>query len=125
MLFLLKLARVLDLPVSVAGVPLDSHVSSTRTTAALDTVQLFRVADLLAGLVEDLRDLAVEAALPETERGRLNDSLALKEFVSRHATGEEEVQRLGEMLLGSLADRKPKSRASITAQRPRAKRRTP
>ena len=125
MMFLLKLARILDLPVSVAGVPLDSHVSAAHTTTALDVVQLLRVADLLAGLVEDLRNLAVEASLPESERGRLTDSLALKEFVSRHATSEVEVQRLGEILLGSIPDRKPKSPASSTGQRTRAKRRTP
>ena len=111
--FLLKLARTLDMPVSVAGVPLDSQVTA-QTTTAVDVMQLLRVADLLGALVEDLRNVAVEASLPESERGRLNDSLALKEFVSRHATSDEEVQRLGELLLGSIAHGKPKLRESTT-----------
>lgn len=123
--FLLKLARTLDLPVSVAGVPLDSHVTA-QTTTAVDVMQLFRVADLLGALVEDLRNLAVEASLPESERGRLNDSLALKEFVSRHATSDENVQRLGELLLGALPHEKPKLRQSTTRdRRSRPRRRTP
>lgn len=125
MLFLLKLARVLDLPVSVAGVPLDSQVSSVRTTAALDAIQVLRVADLLAGLGDDLRNLAVEASLPESERGRLNDSLALKEFVSRHVTNEQELQRLGEMILGSLPRSKPAVDDAAVRRSSRSKRRTP
>jgi transcriptional regulator with XRE-family HTH domain len=125
MLFLLKLARTLDVQVSVAGVPLDAHVSSVRTTAALDAVQLLRVADLLAGLEEDLRNLAVEASLPESERGRLNDSLALKEFVSRHVTNERELERLGEMILGTLPRSKSASGQAGARQSSRPKRRNP
>jgi transcriptional regulator with XRE-family HTH domain len=124
MMFLLKLARVIDLPITVAGVPLDTHVSSIRTTPALDTVQLLRIADLLAGLVDDVRGLAVEASLPDSERGRLNDALALKEFVSRHVTSDRDLQRLGEMLLGALPEGASLGDAAAR-QTSRAKRRTP
>jgi transcriptional regulator with XRE-family HTH domain len=125
--FLLKISRYLEL----TTIPLDGTVR--LTSGAREGVKLFDLIqslDLLAALVDRLRDFAMQAVLPPSERGKLDDTLALREFVAKHLGDDVGVQRLAKAVAG-LSDDVPAGAtppritedAAVTARRERRTRR--
>jgi transcriptional regulator with XRE-family HTH domain len=101
--FLLKIARFLDL----TNIPLDGTVQLTSGAhEGLNVFELVQSLDLLAALVEHLRGFAMTAVLPPSERGKLKDTLALRDFVARHLGDDVGVQRLANAI-AQLSDDTP------------------
>lgn len=94
--FLLTVARYLEL----TNIPLDGTVQLTSGARdGLNVLELIQSLDLLAALVEHLRGFAIAAVLPPSERGRLDDTLALRDFVVKHVGDEAGVDRLAQAIL--------------------------
>jgi transcriptional regulator with XRE-family HTH domain len=123
--FLLKIARFLEL----TSIPLDGTVKLTSGREGLNVLELIQTLNLLAAIVDHLRDFAINAVLPSSARGELKDTLALKEFVARHLADDVGVQRLAKAVaqlsddtpVGTkpprvVAEKKPQVRARRVAQ---------
>jgi transcriptional regulator with XRE-family HTH domain len=89
LLFLLKVARHLDLAVEVVA-----------GSASLDVVEFVRGLDAIESQVRSLRGIAVEAALPASERATGN-AAALREFVERHTKDSGGSERLTRAIVAS------------------------
>lgn len=101
--FLLKIAKFLDL----TNIPLDGTVQLTSgAREGLNVFELIQSLDLLGALVEHLRGFAMTAVLPPSERGKLKDTLALRDFVARHLGDDDGVQRLAKAIT-ELSDDTP------------------
>ncbi len=88
--FLLKIAKFLNL----TTIPLNGAVQLTSGHEGLNVLELIQSLDLVAALVEHLRTFAINAVLPASERGQLEDTLALREFVAKHLGDDAGLQRL-------------------------------
>jgi transcriptional regulator with XRE-family HTH domain len=100
--FLLRLARYLELD----ALPLDGTVRMVAGESGLDVVELLRYLHFLSALVEQMRDLAIHAALPPSQRGTLDDTLALRDFVARQLGDETGTRRLAAAVF-QLSDEVP------------------
>lgn len=127
--FLLKIARFLEL----TTIPLDGTVRLTSgAREGVNVFELVQSLDLLAALVDRLRGFAMQAILPPSERGKLHDTLALREFVAKHLGDDVGVQRLAKAIAG-LSDDVPAGatpprvteETEVTVRRSRRTRRRP
>lgn len=109
--FLLRLARYLELDT----LPLDGQVSIVSGRAGLDVVELLRTIEFVGALVAYLRQFAVQAALPPSERGKLEDTLALRDFVARQLGDEAGTQRLAAAMFQLSDEVPPKLRPRVAA----------
>ncbi|HEX8252934.1 MAG TPA: hypothetical protein VF846_07305 [Thermoanaerobaculia bacterium] len=75
------------------------HVYADSGREGLNAFELIESLDLLAALVEHLRGFAINAVLPPSERGKLKDSIALRDFVARHLGDDDGYERLGKAIL--------------------------
>jgi transcriptional regulator with XRE-family HTH domain len=89
LLFLVKVAQHLDLAVEIVA-------GSVR----LDIVEFVRRLDAIESHARTLRGIAVEAALPASER-RAGNAAALRDFVERHATDAGGPERLSRAIVTS------------------------
>jgi transcriptional regulator with XRE-family HTH domain len=122
--FLLKVGRYLEIP----DISFAAGTSAALAARGVNAVELLNVGDVLEVLAAYVRDVAVESALPPSERGGLTDTLALKDFLARHASDAGVLARLEEMLFRT-GEHMPKSRPDAlpdhaAAASPRARRRT-
>lgn len=112
--FLLKIARFLEL----TELPLDGTVRLTAgVREGLNIGELIASLDLLGALVEHLRGFAMAAILPPSERAKLKDTPALRDFVAKHLTNDAGVQRMAQAI-AQLSDDVPlgASRPSVAAE---------
>lgn len=94
--FLLKIANLLDL----TNIPLDGTVQLTSgVREGLNVFELIQSLDLLSALVEHLRGFAITAVLPPSERGKLKDTPALRDFVAKHLGDDAGFDRLAAVIL--------------------------
>lgn len=101
--FLLKIAAFLEL----RSIPLDGTVQLTSDVReGLNVLELIQSLDLLTALIEHLRGFAMTAILPPSERGKLKDTLALRDFVARHLGDADGVQRIAKAIT-ELSDDSP------------------
>jgi transcriptional regulator with XRE-family HTH domain len=112
-LFILKVARYL-------GLTLELTVSSTEP----NVVGMLRVIEGIGASLDELKSLAVEAALPPSIRG-LDDAAALKTFIERHGADAADRARLGEVIreLSNDPSRPSKTPKRIAGARSRRSRR--
>lgn len=108
--FLLRLARYLELDT----LPLDGRVRIVAGELGLNVLELLRHLELLAAIVEHLREFAVQAALPPSERGTLKDTLALRDFVARQLSDDAGARRLAAAIF-QLSDEVPATLRPRTA----------
>jgi transcriptional regulator with XRE-family HTH domain len=110
--FLLRLARYLD----VSTLPLDGTVQLVSGQAGLNVVEVMQSLDLLSAIVERLRDFAMDAVLPPSERGALKDTPAFRQFVmdllrEGDAAGTERlataIANLADDVAGTTAPKRP------------------
>jgi transcriptional regulator with XRE-family HTH domain len=111
--FLLKIARFLDL----TDIPLDGGVQlRTGAGEGLNVVELVDALDLVASLVEHVRGVAISSILPPSERAKLQDTHALREFVGKHLGDDSSIQRIASAI-AALSDDSP---AGASPPRPEA-----
>ncbi len=116
--FLLRLARYLE----VDTLPLDGRVSIVAGELGLNVLELLRYLELLAALVEHLREFAVQAALPPSERRTLKDTLALREFVARQVSDDVGARRLAAAIFQLSDEVSPTLRPRAAAAKRRQRR---
>jgi transcriptional regulator with XRE-family HTH domain len=90
--FLLRVARYLQL----TTIPLDGQVQIASGQPGLDVFELVQTLDLVIALADQARGFAFDAVLPRSERRKLRDTPAFREFAARH---DGDVERLAEALV--------------------------
>ncbi len=78
--FLLRVARYLELKT----IPLDGNIQLVSGEPGLNVLELVKDLDLLIAVAEHAREFAFNAVLPASERRKLRDTPAFREFVARH-----------------------------------------
>ncbi len=121
--FLLKVARLLNL----SHIPLDGNIELVSGGVGVNVVKLMETLDLVSLLVEHAKGFALEAVLPQSERPKLRDTPAFRDFVARHQGDAEGTERLASALLQMsddvAADRAAPAVAEEEASEPRSRRR--
>ena len=93
--FLLKIAKFLEL----TDLPLDGTVRLTSgVREGLNIGELVESLDLLSAVVDHLRGFAMTAILPPSERAKLQDTPALRDFVAKHLANDAGVQRMAQAI---------------------------
>jgi transcriptional regulator with XRE-family HTH domain len=111
--FLLRLARYLD----VTHLPLDGTVQLVAGQGGLNVFELLQALDLLAAFVEHLRGFAMDAVLPPSERKKLIDTPAFRDFVTAllgegNAAGTERLAQAITRFTDDATGRTPLPRAA-------------
>jgi transcriptional regulator with XRE-family HTH domain len=124
--YLLKVARVLEL----TNIPLDGAIQLTSgNKGGLNVFELLESLDLISAILDHLRRSATNAILPASERRELKDTVALRDFVSRHLGDAAGVERLAKAVATLSDDRPAASPPKVTDQQtqrrstPRARKR--
>jgi transcriptional regulator with XRE-family HTH domain len=122
LLFLLKIARFLDL----SEISLDGKVRLISGQSGTDVTQLLQTLDLLDLVAGRLRDLAVGGVLPASERAESHDAAAVRAFVARHAGDPDGLARLSAAIaqLSSESTAPPRVSESKPAAARRARKRS-
>jgi hypothetical protein len=94
--FVLKVAGHLELET----VPLGGNVQLTSGgSEGLNVTELLQSLDLVSAVVEHLRRYALQSVLPRSERGTLGDTMALRDFVSKHLDDPAGMERLADAIV--------------------------
>jgi transcriptional regulator with XRE-family HTH domain len=123
--YLLKIARVLEL----TDIPLGGTVQLTSGKEdGLNVFRLIESFDLLAVILDHLRHSVMNAVLPASERSELKDTVALKDFVTRHLGNSGGVERLAKAIVqlsdDVAAGASPPRVGEVEKNRTRSSRRT-
>jgi transcriptional regulator with XRE-family HTH domain len=119
--YLLKIAHVLEL----TNIPLDGTVQLTSGNKdGLNVFALLEALDLVSAVLDHLRRSATNAILPSSERHELKDTVALRDFVSRHLGNAAGVERLAKAI-ATLSDERPAASLPTVADQDTQRRSTP
>jgi transcriptional regulator with XRE-family HTH domain len=111
--FLLRVARYLGL----TAIPLDGNIQLVAGESGLNVLDLVKDLDLLIAVAEHAREFALNAVLPASERRKLRDTPAFREFVARH---DGDAERLAAALvnLAENVSADPTATSPKVAERP-------